>query len=64
MLCTVIMIWTAKVLHTLLSYGADARAPALYEVTPLDVGREIFEKQRILCAASGQSLLAFQLSLA
>ena len=54
---------STEVLHTLLSYGADARAPALYEVTPLDVGRVIFEKQRMLCAASGQSLLAFQISL-
>ena len=52
-----------EVLHTLLRYGADARAPALYEVTPLVEGREISEEQRILCAASGQSLMAFQMSL-
>ena len=51
-----------EVLHTLLRYGADARAPALYEVTPLVEGREIFEKQSMLCAASGQSLMAFQMS--
>ena len=54
---------STEVLHTLLRYGADARAPALYEVTPLVVGREIFEKQSMLCAASGQSLMAFQMSL-
>ena len=54
---------STEVLHTLLRYGADARAPALYEVTPLVEGREIFEEQRILCAASGQSLMAFQMSL-
>ena len=54
---------STEVLHTLLRYGADARAPALYEVTPLVVEREIFEKQRMPCAASGQSLLAFQMLL-
>ena len=54
---------SSEVLHTLLRYGADARAPALYEVTPLVVEREIFEKQSMLCAASGQSLMAFQMSL-
>ena len=53
---------STEVLHTLLRYGADARAPALYEVTPLVEGREIFEKQSMLCAASGQSLMAFQMS--
>ena len=53
------------VLHALLQYGADARAPALYEVTPLVEGEEIYLEEiylkgQILSAASGQSL--FRLS--
>ena len=44
-------------------YGADATVPALYEVTPHVAGREIFKKQGMLSATSGQSLLAFQMSM-
>ena len=54
---------STKVLHTLLKYGADATVPALYEVIPHAAGREILEKQGMLSAASGQSLLAFQMSM-
>ena len=42
-------------------YGADATAPALYEVTPLIEGRAISTKQGVLSTASGQSLMAFQI---
>ena len=52
-----------KVLHTLLRYAADARAPALYEVTPLIEGAEISMKQGMLSAASGQSLMALGMSM-
>ena len=50
------------VLHALMTYGADATAPALYEVTPLVEGGAISMKQRVLSAASVQSLMAFQMS--
>ena len=50
------------VLHALLQYGADARAPALYELTPRVEGEEIYLKEQILSAASGQSLMAFRMS--
>ena len=46
----------SKVLHTLLRYGADARAPALYEVTTHVAGKAIPRMQHMLSAASGQSL--------
>ena len=52
-----------RILHTLLRYGADARVPALYEVTPLVDGAAISIKQGVLSAASGQSLMAFQRSM-
>ena len=52
-----------QVLHTLLSYGADARAPALYEVTPHVKGAVISVKQGMMSAGSGQSLMAFQMSM-
>ena len=52
-----------QVLHTLLSYGADARAPALYEVTPHVKGAVISLKQGMMRAGSGQSLMAFQKSM-
>ena len=48
-----------KVLHALLQYGTDARARALYEVTPHVEGEEIYLKEQILSSASGQSLMAF-----
>ena len=44
-------------------YGADATVPALYEVTPHVAGGAISTKQRILSAASGRSLMAFQMSM-
>ena len=51
------------VLKSLMAAGANAMAPALYEVTPLEDGRgEIPPYERALSAASGQSLLAFQMS--
>ena len=50
-----------RVLHALLQYGADARAPALYELTPRVEGEEIYLKEQILSAASGQSLVAFRM---
>ena len=52
-----------EVLHTLLRYGADARAPALYEVTQHLAGEVISSMQHMLCAASGQSLMAFHMSM-
>ena len=52
-----------KVLHTLLKYGADAMAPALYEVIPLFEGGTISKRQGMLCAGSGQSLMSFQMSM-
>ena len=52
-----------EVLHTLLRYGADVRAPALYEVTPHVKGKRIPRMQHMLSAASGQSLMAFQMLL-
>ena len=42
-----------RILYTLLRYGADARVPALYEVTPLVDGAAISIKQDMLSAASG-----------
>ena len=53
----------SKVLHTLLRYGADATVPALYEVTPHVVEKAIPRMQHMLSAASGQSLMAFQMSM-
>ena len=54
-------ICRSMVLRALLMYGADATAPALYEVTPLIEGRAISTKQGVLSTASGQSLMAFQI---
>ena len=54
-------ICRSMVLRALLMYGADATAP--YEVTPLFEGRAISTKQGVLRAASGQSLMAFQMSM-
>ena len=51
-----------RVLHALLQYGADARAPALYKLTPRVEGEEIYPKEQILSAASGQSLMAFRIT--
>ena len=50
------------VLASLIAAGADARMPALYEVTPLWGGGKIPPYELMLSSASGQSLMAFQMS--
>jgi len=58
-----------QVLHNLISVGANAAAPALFEVTPLpppspETGGEqqVPKYERMLSKASGQSLMAFQMA--
>ena len=50
------------VLKSLIAHGADARAPALYEVAPLWEHGMIPPYERALSSLSGQSLMAFLLS--
>ena len=59
--------WTYEIIREgvmkhLIAAGADATAPALYEVTPLREGGDIPPYELMLSSASGQSLMAFQMS--